>query len=114
MVTVLSAQVTQACCPYEDPNCGVPTTCDQRCAPVFANFWESCQSFIDVRAGAVFYPVAPLPLGSAAQNLASCAPGAGARSLLRQVPSRWRARRRARRAELSHAFQEVRSAFSFL
>ena len=61
-MTVLSAQVTQACCPYEDPNCGVPTTCDPKCAPVFENFWTSCQSFIDVRASAVF--VTPLPLSS--------------------------------------------------
>ena len=59
-MTVLSAQVTQACCPYEDPNCGVPTTCDPKCAPVFENFWTSCQSFIDVRASAFFFtPFAP-------------------------------------------------------
>jgi len=47
MVTVLSAQVTTACCPQFDPNCGIPDTCSPRCAPVFNNFYDSCQSFID-------------------------------------------------------------------
>ena len=47
MVTVKSAQVTQACCPPFDPNCGVPSTCGARCAPVFIDFYESCQSFVE-------------------------------------------------------------------
>lgn len=47
MVTVLSAQVTQACCPPYDPNCGVPDACSAHCAPVFINFYDTCQSFID-------------------------------------------------------------------
>eukprot|EP01046_Picozoa_sp_COSAG06_P019766 COSAG06_NODE_1420_length_9514_cov_3.400106_4_plen_318_part_00 len=47
MVTVLSAQVTTSCCPPFDPNCGIPDTCSPRCAPVFNNFYDSCQSFID-------------------------------------------------------------------
>ena len=47
MVTVLSAQVTTACCPPMDPNCGIPATCSARCAGVFNNFFTSCQSFID-------------------------------------------------------------------
>lgn len=33
MVTVLSAQVTQACCPQYDPNCGIPSYCSTACAP---------------------------------------------------------------------------------
>ena len=37
MVTVLSAQVTTACCPVYDPNCGIPTYCSSQCAPVFNN-----------------------------------------------------------------------------
>ena len=47
MVTVKSAQVTQACCPPFDPNCGVPSTCGARCAPVFIDFYESCQAFVE-------------------------------------------------------------------
>jgi hypothetical protein len=47
MVTVLSAQVTQACCPQYDPNCGIPTYCSTACAPVFNNFWDTCNSIED-------------------------------------------------------------------
>ena len=41
MVTVLSAQVTTACCPTYDPNCGIPTYCSSQCAPVFNNLCVS-------------------------------------------------------------------------
>ena len=41
MVTVLSAQVTTACCPVYDPNCGIPTYCSSQCAPVFNNLCVS-------------------------------------------------------------------------
>jgi len=47
MVTVLSAQVTEACCPAFDPNCGIPDSCSPRCAPVFNNFYETCRAFVD-------------------------------------------------------------------
>jgi len=47
MVTVLSAQVTQACCPQYDPNCGLPSFCSSQCAPVFNNFWDTCSSVED-------------------------------------------------------------------
>lgn len=47
MVTVLSSDVTQACCPEFDPNCGIPDSCTIRCAPVFNNFFETCQAFVD-------------------------------------------------------------------
>jgi hypothetical protein len=55
MVTVLSAQVTQACCPAFDPNCGIPDSCSVRCAPVFNNFFETCRAFVDGVELSAFY-----------------------------------------------------------
>ena len=47
MVTVLSSQVTEACCPEFDPNCGIPDSCTVRCAPIFNHFYETCRAFVD-------------------------------------------------------------------
>ena len=41
-------EVTTACCePVEICSSGVPTRCTDACAPVFARFYQSCQSLVE-------------------------------------------------------------------